>query len=524
LYVEDHGDGVPVLLLHGWPDSARLWRHQVPFLVASGFRVITPDLRGFGRSQRPADVAAYRLRNMVADVTAILDRLGLERAHVVGHDWGAAVAWLTAMLRPDRVRTLTAISVPHLRAAPTLRQQEMAWYQLFFQFAGVAEATIQHDDWAWLRTFSRGDGDLEQAIADLSRPGALTASLNWYRANVAPRMPGPARALPPVLAPTLGIWSTGDHYLDGERMVNSGSLVSGPWRYEEIPGASHWVPLDAPDRLNELLLGWLSLRCLLGDDEQDVVGERVARVVEQQLDHAADRAVEVGRGQRRRHASVEGEEAARPVPGLHQAVGIEQQPVVRAQGNVLRGRMRMQAQGRLVAWRGHQLQAPGIGRQLDRRVVAAVDDAHRAGAELREYHRDEVLDVHVPRQPGVHLLGEPGQIGLAEHQLAEDRQNRRAPAHRLKPFALDIAEDEARSELCHRNVIKVPADQSLGRRRLIVGRKGDTAEFGGQRPQNRALDPFADPDKRAFPARADHRHQTGENARNTDNSETVSRT
>jgi pimeloyl-ACP methyl ester carboxylesterase len=197
---------------------------------------------------------------MVADVTALLDRLGLDRAHVVGHDWGAAVAWLTAMLSPDRVRTLTVISVPHLQAAPTLRQQEMAWYQLFFQFAGVAEATIQYDDWAWLRTFSRGDGDLAQAIADLSRPGALTASLNWYRANVAPRLPAPARALPPVLAPTLGIWSTGDHYLDGERMVNSGSLTGGPWRYEEIPGASHWVPLDAPDRLNELLLGWLRLK------------------------------------------------------------------------------------------------------------------------------------------------------------------------------------------------------------------------------------------------------------------------
>jgi pimeloyl-ACP methyl ester carboxylesterase len=459
LYVEDHGDGDPVLLLHGWPDSARLWRHQVPFLVANGFRVITPDMRGFGRSQRPGDVAAYRLPNVIADVTALLDRLGLDRAHVVGHDWGAAVAWLTAMLSPDRVRTLTAISVPHLQAAPTLRQQEMAWYQLFFQFAGVAEATIQHDDWAWLRTFSRGDGDLEQAIADLSRPGALTASLNWYRANVAPRMPGPARALPLVLAPTLGIWSTGDHYLDGERMVNSGSLVGGPWRYEEIPGASHWVPLDAPDRLNELLLGWLRLqRRLLADDEQHVVGERVAGVVEQQLGHAADRAVQVGGSQRGRHLSVEAEEPARPVPGLHQAIGIEQQPVVRAQRDVLRGRMRVQAQGRLVSWRGHELQSPGIGRQLDRWGVPAVDDAHVAGRELREYHRDEVLDVHVPRQPGVHLLGEPGQIGLAERKLAEHRQNRGAPAHRFKSFALHIADDEARPELCHRHVIKIPAD------------------------------------------------------------------
>jgi pimeloyl-ACP methyl ester carboxylesterase len=257
LYVEEHGEGVPVLLLHGWPDSARLWRHQVPVLAASGYRVITPDLRGFGRSEQPAEVRSYGLRNVVGDVTALLDQLGVPAAHMVGHDWGAAVAWLTAVTRPARVRTLTAISVPHPLSPRTLRQYEMAWYQLFFQFYGVAEATIQHDDWAWLRTFTRGDGDIDQAIADLSRPGALTASLNWYRANLAPSMPGNAPELPPVAAPTLAIWSAGDHYLDGERMKKSAAFVSGPWRYEEIPDASHWVPLDVPERLNELLLYWL---------------------------------------------------------------------------------------------------------------------------------------------------------------------------------------------------------------------------------------------------------------------------
>ena len=257
LYVEEHGAGTPVLLLHGWPDSARLWRHQVPFLVAHGFRVITPDQRGLGRSDRPAEVADYRLTSAVADVGGILDALGIGSAHVVGHDYGAAVAWLTAMLLPERVTTLTAISVPHLLAPATIRQQEMAWYTLFFQFEGVAEATIAYDGWAWLRMFTRGHGDIGQWIADLSRPGALTAALNWYRANLAPRMPGPPPDLPPVTAPTLGIWSTNDHYLDGERMRRSGELVAGPWRYEEIGGASHWIPLDAPDRLNELLLGWL---------------------------------------------------------------------------------------------------------------------------------------------------------------------------------------------------------------------------------------------------------------------------
>ncbi len=257
LYVEDHGEGDPVLLLHGWPDSARLWRHQVPFLARHGYRVITPDLRGFGRSGRPQDVAGYSLRHSVADMAAILDHLGLARVHVVGHDWGATVSWYLAMLLPDRVRTLTVISVPHPRSEQTLRSLEMGWYQLLFQFEGVAEATVQHEEWAWLRRFTRGDGDQEQWIADLSRPGALTASLNWYRANLAPRLPAPRRDLPPVTAPVLGIWSTGDHYLDGEMMRNSAPLVKGPWRYEEISGASHWVPVDAPGRLNELLLEWL---------------------------------------------------------------------------------------------------------------------------------------------------------------------------------------------------------------------------------------------------------------------------
>jgi pimeloyl-ACP methyl ester carboxylesterase len=258
LYVEEHGSGTPVVLLHGWPDSARLWRHQIPFLAENGFRVIAPELRGLGRSGRPDEVSAYALPNAVADLTAVLDALGIGAAHIVGHDWGAAATWLAAMLVPDRIQKVVAISVPHLLAPRTIRQSEMGWYQLFFQFEGIAEATIQQDDWAWLREFSRGDGDLDQYIEDLARPGALTASLNWYRANLAPHMPGPPLALPPVQAPVMGVWSTGDHYLDGERMKQSGDLVQGPWRYEEIEGASHWIPLDAPDQLNGLLLDWLS--------------------------------------------------------------------------------------------------------------------------------------------------------------------------------------------------------------------------------------------------------------------------
>jgi pimeloyl-ACP methyl ester carboxylesterase len=128
---------------------------------------------------------------------------------------------------------------------------------LFFQFEGIAEAWLQHDDWALFREMLRGNGDVDRYISDLSRPGALTASLNWYRANLAPRAPGWSPQLPPVEAPTLGIWSTNDHYLDGERMKMSDRFVKGPWRYEQIDGASHWIPLEASDQLNQLLIDWL---------------------------------------------------------------------------------------------------------------------------------------------------------------------------------------------------------------------------------------------------------------------------
>jgi pimeloyl-ACP methyl ester carboxylesterase len=258
LQIEEQGSGKPVSLLHGWPDSSHLWRNQMPFLAANGFRVITPDLRGLGRSERPNTVAAYRLSEAVADVIGILDHYGIESADIVGHDWGAAVAWFTAALHPKRVRKLVVLSVPHPLAPRTLRQREMAWYQLFFQFEGIAEAWLQHDNWAMLREMFRGDGDIDRYIADLSRPGALTDSLNWYRANLAPTMPGPPLQLPPIEVPTLGIWSARDHYLDEERMKLSSQFVKGEWRYERIEGASHWIPLDAPDQLNALLIGWLA--------------------------------------------------------------------------------------------------------------------------------------------------------------------------------------------------------------------------------------------------------------------------
>jgi pimeloyl-ACP methyl ester carboxylesterase len=259
LAVLDEGAGSPVLLLHGFPDSSRLWRHQVPALVEAGMRVVAPDLRGFGESDKPDAVEEYAIRRSLADMVALFDALGIERGHVVGHDWGAGVAWALAALVPERVERLVVLSVGHPNALrePTIEQREKAWYQLFVQFAGVAEELLVQDDWKLFRELLRGDGDVDRYLADLSRPRALTAALNWYRANAAPSAQR-RRPFPSVAAPTMGLWSSGDNYLIEDGMLRSGEHVTGPWRYERIDGASHWLQLDAPARVNQLLLDFVT--------------------------------------------------------------------------------------------------------------------------------------------------------------------------------------------------------------------------------------------------------------------------
>jgi pimeloyl-ACP methyl ester carboxylesterase len=259
LDVMDEGDGPAVLMLHGFPDSARVWRLQVPRLVAAGFRVIAPDLRGFGNSARPEEVEEYRLSVVLRDMTVLLDAYGLGRVHVVGHDWGGTVAWLLAALRPERVDRLAVLSVPHPGVRRRIEQREKSWYMLLFQFRGVAEDLLQRDDWRLFRDFLRGDGDLDNYLADFRRPGALTAALNWYRANADPARELRSGLRPPrVTARTLGIWSSRDSYLLEAPMVESGSYVTGGWRYERIENASHWMQLDAPDELSRLLVDFLS--------------------------------------------------------------------------------------------------------------------------------------------------------------------------------------------------------------------------------------------------------------------------
>ena len=259
IHYEVSGEGRPVVLLHGFPDSGRLWRNQVPALVDAGFKVIVPDQRGYGKSDKPAEVDAYNILFLAGDVGAVLADAGVDRAHVIGHDWGAAVAWAIAAMAPDSVDHLVALSVGHPSTfrSDGFEQYEKSWYMLLFQFRDIAEQWLSNDGWANFRQWGRHP-DADGVIAELEKSGSLTPGLNWYRANIPPESYiGPALELPPVQAPTMGVWSTGDFALTEGQMTRSAENVKGPWRYERIEGPGHWMQLEAPDQVNRLLLDFL---------------------------------------------------------------------------------------------------------------------------------------------------------------------------------------------------------------------------------------------------------------------------
>jgi pimeloyl-ACP methyl ester carboxylesterase len=256
---EATGDGPPVMLLHGFPDSGRLWRHQVPALVEAGFKVIVPDLRGYGRSDKPAEVQAYTMDLLVGDVLAVMNAAGAERAHVVGHDWGAGIAWATALMAAEHVDHLVALSVGHPATffADGFEQYEKSWYMLLFQFSGIAEEWLSAEGWANFRAWGHHP-DTDAVIAELEANGSLTPGLNYYRANIPPqRYLRSGLEPPPIQAPTMGVWSSGDFALTEAQMTNSAGNVAGQWRYERLDGPGHWMQLESPNEVNRLLLDFL---------------------------------------------------------------------------------------------------------------------------------------------------------------------------------------------------------------------------------------------------------------------------
>jgi pimeloyl-ACP methyl ester carboxylesterase len=267
--VIEHGpqDGDPVLLLHGFPQHATAWAGVAARLAARGYRCVAPDQRGYSPGARPATVRSYAADELVADALAVLDAVAGPggRAHVVGHDWGAMVGWRLAAHHPDRVRSLSAVSVPPpaalLRALRTSRQALASWYVLAFQPPGLAERAFRADGRPFspllvrlLRNSGQSRAAAERDAAALADPSALTAALNWYRATRFARVGDD----PPVRVPTLYVWSDGDTAITRQAALEADRYVEGPFRFVELRGKSHWILDEAPGELAELVAAQLA--------------------------------------------------------------------------------------------------------------------------------------------------------------------------------------------------------------------------------------------------------------------------
>jgi pimeloyl-ACP methyl ester carboxylesterase len=249
-----------MLLLHGWPDTSIMWDEVVPDLVAAGYRVAVPDLRGCGRSDKPTELDSYAMYHLIGDVANIVEALGVEKVTLVGHDWGAALAWGVALLRPDLVERIVVVSVGHPSAlfGAGLEQQIKSWYMLLFSYEGVGEAFLRKNDYEAMRRWT-GHPRVEAVIAELERDGQMEAHLKWYRANVAPNafITDPP-TLPPVSVPVLGIWSSGDFALTERQMTNSTSFCASGFEYLRLEGFGHWVPIEAPHELSHAVVDFCS--------------------------------------------------------------------------------------------------------------------------------------------------------------------------------------------------------------------------------------------------------------------------
>jgi pimeloyl-ACP methyl ester carboxylesterase len=273
-------DGRAVLFLHGFPQTSFSWHHQLEAVAGAGYRGLAFDQRGYSPRARPAPVADYRIDELVGDVLAVADSWGLDRFDLVGHDWGAMVAWVVAGRHADRVRTLTAVSVPHPRAFAAAfggagigvgsgegaedgsgdddQRQRSSYIEVFRAEGGVAERALLGEDGSGsgLRAMFDASGlssdtdEVRQFVATMLEPGAMTAALNWYRATE-PHALGDVGL---ITVPTLYVWSDNDIALGRTAAEATVQWVSGPYRFEILEGISHWIPETAPVALNRLLL------------------------------------------------------------------------------------------------------------------------------------------------------------------------------------------------------------------------------------------------------------------------------
>jgi pimeloyl-ACP methyl ester carboxylesterase len=264
LHYVEAGEGPLVILLHGFPEFWYSWRHQIPALAQAGFHVVAPDMRGYNLSDRPHDWRLYDADTLAQDIAGLIGHLGEGPAYLAGHDWGAVIAYQTAMRHPELLRKLAILNVPHtermLAGFRTLRQLRKSWYMFFFQIPGLPEWLLGRDDFSFTKRSLRADSpgsfsdtDLERYAQAWAQPGALTGMISYYRAALR-RSPRAALAgLVPIQTETLVIWGMRDRHLGSELAQPLPQWVPNV-RVERLPQATHWVQHDEPQRVNEMLI------------------------------------------------------------------------------------------------------------------------------------------------------------------------------------------------------------------------------------------------------------------------------
>ncbi len=279
------GDGPLVLMLHGFPESWYSWRHQLRDLSAS-YLCVAPELRGYGETDAPRGVSNYRIEALTGDVVDLIHHFGRQRAVVIGHDWGGAIAWTASLMHPEVVQRLIILNCPHplqmrrhLRS--NFRQMARSWYIFFFQIPWLPELLLHAGDSALLmRTIRRGavckeaftDADLEHFRAALRRPYALSAALNYYRALLRGDLIGAASAdhwiNRKVQAPTLIIWGEQDFALAKELTYGMEDLFEHEFEIKYVPDSGHWVQQEKPKLVNRLIREFLPGSPPQRDDER----------------------------------------------------------------------------------------------------------------------------------------------------------------------------------------------------------------------------------------------------------------
>lgn len=251
-----------VVFLHGFPEFWWSWRDQLKALSEAGYWAVAPDMRGYNESDKPDGVASYDLENLAGDVAGLVRALGREKAIVVGHDWGAVVAWGFAMLHPELLERLAILNVPHplvmlknLRSSP--KQILKSWYVFFFQLPRLPEKFVSRKDYAFARQTFRIDGfdkeTIEHYIDALRVPKALTSAINYYRASIRRAAKGRLPVIREISQKVLVIWGDKDRYLKSEMAEPPAKLVPNA-RVVHLPNATHWVQNDATEEVNRLLL------------------------------------------------------------------------------------------------------------------------------------------------------------------------------------------------------------------------------------------------------------------------------